>query len=148
MASGIFRNVTISEPCPVCGGTDWCSWFPRRDGDGYLLSYQKMLTYNELMGSDAKSFKTDIFDVLSSFSSTDVFSAFKGFTTNSGTDGTEKPGTDTFGAEGRKRQEEPPEDTGTAVPVSLLIPDMAGKAKKRRTGRTISIPTRTLFDVV
>lgn len=37
MASGIFKNVTRSEPCPVCGGTDWCSWFPRRDGDGYLL---------------------------------------------------------------------------------------------------------------
>lgn len=41
MASGIFKNVTRSEPCPVCGGTDWCSWFPRRDGDGYLLSCKR-----------------------------------------------------------------------------------------------------------
>lgn len=41
MASGVFRNVTTSEPCPVCGGTDWCSWFPKRDGDGYLLSCKR-----------------------------------------------------------------------------------------------------------
>lgn len=111
-------------------------------------AYRKMLTYRELMGSDARSFKADIFDVLSSFSSTDVFSAFKGFTANAGSFRAENTDTDIPETESGERQDGLLPDTGVLAPVSLLIPDMTGKTKKRKTGKTVSIPTRTLFDVV
>ncbi|MDE7266531.1 MAG: hypothetical protein K2N89_03590 [Lachnospiraceae bacterium] len=61
MASGIFKNVTRSEPCLICGGTDWCSWFPRRDGDGYLLSCKRACRdgfgHSDVAGKDGKIYR-------------------------------------------------------------------------------------------
>jgi len=110
--------------------------------------YRKMLTYKELMGNEAKGMKADIFDVLSSFSSTDVFSAFRGFTANAAVSGTEKSVMETDNPGDRKRTGEPVKGTEAAVPTGLLIPDMPAGVKKRRKSGRISIPTRTLFDVV
>ena len=111
-------------------------------------AYKKMLTYKELMGSEAKGFKTDIFSVLSSFSSTDVFAAFKGYTAGAGTAGTETPGTDSRETESGEMQEEAGQNTSALVPVGLLIPDMTGNTNKRKKARSIGMPTRTLFEVV
>lgn len=111
-------------------------------------AYRKMLTYKELMGSEAAGFKTDIFSVLSSFSSTDVFSAFKGYTAGAGTAGTETPGMDSPETESEKMQKETGQDTKTLATVGLLIPDMTGKPKKRKKPGPIGMPTRTLFEVV
>ena len=107
-----------------------------------------MLTYRELMGNEAKGMKADIFDVLSSFSSTDVFSAFRGFTANAAVSGTEKSVMETDNPDDRKRTKEAVKGTEAAVPTGLLIPDMPAGVKKRRKSGRISIPTRTLFDVV
>lgn len=61
MASGVFKNVTTSEPCPVCGGTDWCSWFPKRDGDGYLLSCKRAcrdgFSHSDVAGKDGRMYR-------------------------------------------------------------------------------------------
>ncbi len=103
--------------------------------------YRKMLTYKELMGNEAKGMKVDIFDVLSSFSSTDVFSAFRGFTANAAVSGTEK-------SSDKEKTVESVVNTQVAVPADLLIPDMSVRVKKRKKSGKISIPTRTLFDVV
>ena len=111
----------------------------RKESDeGAYGVYRKMLTYSEFMGNEAKNFRADIFNVLSSFSSTDVFSAFKGFTaTNAGTAGTEKSSIETAGTKDGKRQEEPVADAGALVPVSLLIPDMIKTTKKgKKAGRS------------
>lgn len=60
MASGIFRNTSRSAPCPICGGTDWCSWFPKKDGNGYLLSCKRACRddYNQsdMIGNDGKTY--------------------------------------------------------------------------------------------
>ncbi len=110
--------------------------------------YRKMLTYKELMGNEAKGMKVDIFDVLSSFSSTDVFSAFRGFTANAAVSGTEKSGMETEKSSDKEKTVESVVNTQVAVPADLLIPDMSVRVKKRKKSGKISIPTRTLFDVV
>lgn len=110
----------------------------RKENDESVYGvYRKMLIYKELMGNEAKGMKADIFDVLSSFSSTDVFSAFRGFTANAAVSGTEKSVMETDNPGDRKRTGEAVKGTEAAVPTGLLIPDMpAGVKKEERVGES------------
>ena len=77
-----------------------------------------------------------------------MFSAFRGFTANAAVSGTEKSGMETEKSSDKEKTVESVVNTQVAVPADLLIPDMSVRVKKRKKSGKISIPTRTLFDVV